>query len=275
MTPNPSANGNPTLRAAKAAVMAECPYLQKIKTPGLSYSFASEADLIGKLRPSMLTHGLTLSPSGLKVITDAEYTTGKGTVMRRVLIKAKYTFTHVGSGEHEDCYALGEGADVGDKAANKAMTAALKYALRQFFLIETGNDPDETPSESRAQAPQRQAQPAQQQQAPPPAQTPAPQQQGQSNGFLAPQQRAFLTPLLQQSGIPAAELFGALGVHNLAATPDYLFEIVRLIAITRANPGEFAKFLGVKTLTKLDVTGLDRAVKALQRKKAEQQPQGS
>ena len=32
--------------------------------------------------------------------------------------------------------------DVGDKSANKAATGLLKYALRQTFLIETGDDPD-------------------------------------------------------------------------------------------------------------------------------------
>src|SRR3990167_1905296 len=34
----------------------------------------------------------------------------------------------------------------GDKSVNKAMTGMLKYALRQTFLIETGDDPDTAPS---------------------------------------------------------------------------------------------------------------------------------
>ena len=39
----------------------------------------------------------------------------------------------------------GEGSDTGDKASNKALTGAYKYALRQTFCIETGDDPASTP----------------------------------------------------------------------------------------------------------------------------------
>ena len=48
---------------------------------------------------------------------------------------------------------LGDGADTGDKASYKAMTGAMKYALRQTFVIETGDDPDDTPSDVQERAP--------------------------------------------------------------------------------------------------------------------------
>ena len=53
-----------------------------------------------------------------------------------------------------DVTAPGEGADSGDKSGNKANTCAYKYALRQTFVIETGDDPDEEASEKSQRATQ-------------------------------------------------------------------------------------------------------------------------
>jgi hypothetical protein len=51
---------------------------------------------------------------------------------------------------------------VGDKATAKAMTGAYKYALRQTFCIETGDDPDKDPSvdQERASKPFKEFDPA-------------------------------------------------------------------------------------------------------------------
>jgi hypothetical protein len=56
---------------------------------------------------------------------------------------------HVHSDTYIDIQTTGEGADSGDKSSNKAMTGGYKYALRQVFCIETGDDPDKYPSEER------------------------------------------------------------------------------------------------------------------------------
>jgi hypothetical protein len=137
------------IHAAINAVMGEVGYVQKTKTNGLNYSFASEADLIKALRPVMIEHGITFYPSGVQIVANEAYETSNGKLMNRVIGMFTFTFTHAPSGTSLQVTVLGEGADVGDKASNKAMTGALKYALRQTFVIETGDDPDATSSEEQ------------------------------------------------------------------------------------------------------------------------------
>lgn len=64
----------------------------------------------------------------------------------RTVNKYSFVIAHV-DGETMNVTAIGEGIDSGDKASYKAATGALKYALRQSFIIETGDDPDKTSSE--------------------------------------------------------------------------------------------------------------------------------
>ena len=140
-------------------VMQEVGYVQKEKAGGLPYSFAGEAALIKALRPSMLEHGITMFQSGKPLATSEVYTNKNGTVMNRVMINTKYTFTHAPSLTAIDVYSTGEGTDAGDKATNKASTGAFKYALRQTFIIETGDDPDKQPSKEQERGPKKQASP--------------------------------------------------------------------------------------------------------------------
>lgn len=126
-------------------VMEQVPYLQKQRGPGLNYSYAGEAALLEKLHPAMLLAGLTFRPVAMTVLHNGEYKTAHGKLMNHAIISATYELRHV-SGESLQVTALGEASDTGDKATLKAMTAALKYALRQTFLIETGDDPDVQPS---------------------------------------------------------------------------------------------------------------------------------
>lgn len=144
--------GTAALSAAKLKVMALVPYVQKGSSPGLKYSFASEAAFIEKLHPAMIEAGLEIAPEEMAVLHQEVYATNSGAKMNRILVSVKYRLTHAGSGESQVIHTIGEGADGGDKATNKAMTAAYKYALRQAFLIETGNDPDETPSDQQQRA---------------------------------------------------------------------------------------------------------------------------
>lgn len=117
-------------------------YVQKTKSDGLRYSFASEADLIAKLRPAMVEHDVSVHVHQYRNVERSVVTTVKGSSMNVCLLHATIRFMHATSGTFIDVEALGEGADSGDKAGNKAMTCAYKYALRQTFCIETGDDPD-------------------------------------------------------------------------------------------------------------------------------------
>ncbi len=130
----------------------ECGYVQKQRTPGLNYSYAGEAALIEAIRPVLLSHGVVVYQSGISDIKHDQYATAKGTIQNRVVATYSFTFAHI-SGESITVTAMGEGVDAGDKAAYKANTGALKYAIRQTLLIETGDDPDKETPEERAPEP--------------------------------------------------------------------------------------------------------------------------
>lgn len=158
------------------AVMQEIGYVQKQRSPGLKYTFAGEAALIGALRPVMVEQGIFGYVEDVFDVVQRDYTTVNGALMSDVSLSARVRFVHAPSGTSILVTARGEGADNGDKATNKAATGAYKYALRQTFMIETGDDPDETHEERGANQPpvvQRPAVTPQRQTPPPAAQRPA------------------------------------------------------------------------------------------------------
>lgn len=72
-----------------------------------------------------------------------ERTNKNGTVLAFVSAEIKYTF-HAEDGSNVSTTVIGEGMDSGDKASNKAMAVAHKYALLQAFMVATDEqkDPD-------------------------------------------------------------------------------------------------------------------------------------
>jgi len=65
----------------------------------------------------------------------------KGTLVATVVMKVKYTF-YAEDGSSVETTVYGEAFDTSDKATNKALTAALKYAVFQIFCIATENSED-------------------------------------------------------------------------------------------------------------------------------------
>lgn len=141
-------NVHATIYEAMAAAYHDCGYVQKTQTQGLKYRFAGEQAMIEAIRPVLLKHGIFVHPMEIKEVRRETYQTSGGSTMQLVGLSVVYQFAH-SSGTGITVAAYGEGADVGDKAAPKAMTGAYKYALRQAFCIETGDDPDEYPSEAQ------------------------------------------------------------------------------------------------------------------------------
>lgn len=137
-----------TLAEALARIYADGGrYVQKtgqMQGP-MRYTFAREGDFIAVLRPLMETHGVTVRPVEYQIVTNEPFERAKGGTSYRVVVLATFELLHV-SGDKAQVQTVGEGQDAGDKAFNKAMTGAMKYALRQSFLVETGDDPDDTSS---------------------------------------------------------------------------------------------------------------------------------
>lgn len=130
------------IHAAINAIMKEVGYVQKTKAGGLKYTFAGEAALIQALRPAMVEHGVYCRVSEVRNVRRERYQSKDGTNMVNTCLEATIAFVHAPSGTEVLVETAGEGADSGDKSQNKALTGAYKYALRQTFCIETGDDPD-------------------------------------------------------------------------------------------------------------------------------------
>ena len=130
-------------------VMGSVGYVQKQSASGLQYTYASESALIAALRPAMIEAGVFCYIVEIPSIEQLPYVTSNGKAMNRTIAHGIVRFGHPESGTFIDVHAMGEGADIGDKAGNKAATGLLKYALRQTFLIETGDDPDQQSSEDQ------------------------------------------------------------------------------------------------------------------------------
>ena len=65
------------------------------------------------------------------------------TVLKYSILTIKYTI-YAPDGSNVSCVVVGEGMDSGDKASNKAMSVAMKYAMFQLLMIPTEEmvDPD-------------------------------------------------------------------------------------------------------------------------------------
>lgn len=98
--------------------------------------------VMNALSPVMTELGIFMCPEVLEQ-TREERVNAKGTTLLYSILKIKYTF-YAPDGSNVSCTVIGEGMDTGDKASNKAMSVAFKYAAFQMFCIPTEEmvDPD-------------------------------------------------------------------------------------------------------------------------------------
>jgi hypothetical protein len=93
-----------------------------------NYNFRGVDDAIGALAQPLRDHGVFMTPEVLDFKTEVR---GR---QNAVMMRVAFHF-HGPAGDHVTAITLGEGSDFADKAANKAMSAALKYALIHTFMI--------------------------------------------------------------------------------------------------------------------------------------------
>lgn len=98
--------------------------------------------VMNALNPALTKNKVFIVPEVLEQIRE-ERTNAKGTNLIYSICKVKYTF-YAEDGSNVSAIVIGEGMDTGDKATNKAMAIALKYACFQVFCIPTEEmvDPD-------------------------------------------------------------------------------------------------------------------------------------
>ena len=100
------------------------------------FNFRGIDAVYNALAPALVKHGLLILPR----MSDRNITerTGKsGGALFFVTVKAEFDFVSVEDGSIHTVTTYGEAMDSGDKATNKAMSIAYKYAAFQAFCIPT------------------------------------------------------------------------------------------------------------------------------------------
>lgn len=110
------------------------------KNEAQGFKFRGIDDMYNALAPLLAKHGLCILPRCTERIC-VERTNAKGTALFYVTVRCEFDFVAVDGSKHTVC-TYGEAMDSGDKATNKAMSAAYKYAAMQAFSIPTEGDND-------------------------------------------------------------------------------------------------------------------------------------
>ena len=114
------------------------------------YKFRGIDAVYNALNPVMADLGLFIVPEILDHRREERETEStyngqtKKSVLKYSILTIRFTM-YAPDGSNVSCVVVGEGMDSGDKASNKAMSVALKYACFQLFMIpteETAIDPD-------------------------------------------------------------------------------------------------------------------------------------
>lgn len=108
---------------------------------GSGYNFRGIDDVYAALSPLLAQYGLVIMPrvTSREVV---ERTSKNGGALFYVTVHAEFDFVSADDGSIHTAATFGEAMDSGDKATNKAMSAAYKYAAFMTFAIPTEGDND-------------------------------------------------------------------------------------------------------------------------------------
>ncbi len=109
---------------------------KKAQAGGSSYMFRGIDDVYNAIAPLLAQHGLLILPR-MTARSVTERTSAKGNALFYVTVTAEFDFVSSEDGSRHTVVTYGEAMDSGDKATNKAMSTAYKYACLQAFCIPT------------------------------------------------------------------------------------------------------------------------------------------
>ena len=110
-------------------------------TQGAGYKFRGIDAVYNVLSSIMAQNGLVIVPRMLGR-TCEERTSKSGGALFYVTVEAEFDLVSAEDGSKHTARTFGEAMDSGDKATNKAMSAAYKYMAIQTFAIPTEGDND-------------------------------------------------------------------------------------------------------------------------------------
>lgn len=113
----------------------------RTNTQGSGYKFRGIDDVYNAVAPLLAEHGLCILPRMIARVCD-ERQSKSGGALFYVTVEAEFDFVSAEDGSKHTVRTFGEAMDSGDKATNKAMSAAYKYAAFQAFAIPTEGDND-------------------------------------------------------------------------------------------------------------------------------------
>jgi hypothetical protein len=142
--------------AAVSAELAKTGIAKDRKNEQQHYKFRGIDEVFNALAPLLSRHQLVILP---RILTRSvtERTSKSGTAQFFVVVEAEFDFVSAKDGTKHTVRTFGEAQDSADKATNKAMSAAYKYAAFQTFCIPTEGDNDAdatTPEPVRAKVPE-------------------------------------------------------------------------------------------------------------------------
>ena len=110
------------------------------KTQGFKYRGIDS--VMNAINPAMVKHKVFCAPEILEQTREERKSTAGKTLIYSIC-RIRFRF-YATDGSFVDAITIGEGMDSGDKATNKAMAIAFKYACFQVFCIPTEeiDDPD-------------------------------------------------------------------------------------------------------------------------------------
>lgn len=131
-----------TLIAKLAEIMAEIDHVEKRgRNQFHNYNYVKAADLANAVRQKLAVRQVVMM-SDVVNVRNYETKDRKDQIMYGVDLTVKYTFYDGESEQTVAFHGYGSGLDAGDKASYKAQTGALKYALRNAFLVPDESDPE-------------------------------------------------------------------------------------------------------------------------------------
>ena len=131
------------------SVMSELGAITKNKrNQQQGFSYRGVDDVMNALNPLMVKYKLFCVPKVLRNERE-ERQTSRGSNLLYSIVTMEYTL-YAEDGSSVSAVVIGEGMDSGDKATNKAMAIAYKYAMFQIFSIPT----EETTPEADATTPE-------------------------------------------------------------------------------------------------------------------------
>ena len=211
-----------------AAVQAELAKVgisksRKNQAPGQSYNFRGIDEVYNTLAPMMADHGLCILPRIVEHSLTERGKTKNGAAIFSAIVTAEFDFVSADDGSIHVVRTMGEAMDSSDKATNKAMSAAYKYAALMTFAIPTEGDNDADAHTPEVVASE-------------PRQKPATE-------YISNSDHAELMQLFDHLGVPVADFLKVAQIPDLKKLPASWFARAKQWVNDQAKPQTLAQEL--------------------------------